>query len=157
MNSVKTLILGLGNDILSDDRIGPDLVYDLSKIFDNLGITFETASSGGLELMETIKDFDKVVIIDAIRTREGKPGSVYHFQPSDFQETSHLSSLHDVNFLTALKLGDKIGMKLTNDLHVIAVEIVEDREFSDKLTVILRQKYEGILDEVATIIKGILD
>ena len=28
MNSVKTLILGLGNDILSDDRIGPDLVYD---------------------------------------------------------------------------------------------------------------------------------
>jgi len=153
----KTLILGLGNDILSDDRIGPELVRDLSVILNNQGLTFETASLGGLELMEMIKDFDKVIIIDAIHTRDGKPGSVYCFQLSDFQETSHMSSLHDVNFLTALKLGDKIGMKLTDDLHVIAVEIIEDREFGEELTGILKQKYAGILDEVVTIIKGILN
>ena len=61
MQSDKTLILGLGNDILSDDRIGPELVNDLSEILDNPGIKFETASSGGLELMETIKDFKKVI------------------------------------------------------------------------------------------------
>jgi hydrogenase maturation protease len=156
MSSVKTIILGLGNDILSDDRIGPDLVYDLSKILDNPDITFETASSGGLELMETIKNFKRVIIIDAIHTRDGKPGNVYYFRPSDFQETSHLSSLHDVDFLTALKLGDKIGMNLTDDLHVIAVEIVEDREFSEELTADLKQKYRSILNEVITMVKGIM-
>lgn len=156
MQSDKTLILGLGNDILSDDRIGPELVNDLSEILDNPGIKFETASSGGLELMETIKDFKKVIIIDAIHTRDGKPGNVYYFRPSDFQETSHLSSLHDVDFLTAIKLGDKIGMNLTDDLHVIAVEILEDREFSEELTADLRQKYLSILKEVVTIVKGIM-
>lgn len=153
MTGKKTLILGLGNDILTDDGIGPRLVRDLSEITDNPDIHFDIACCGGLEIMEYIKDFDRVVFIDAIRTKDGKPGDVYYFAPSDFRETSHLSSIHDVYFLTALKLGDTLEMNLPDDLHIIGVEIVEDLEFSEEFTFSLKEKYPGVLEEVKNFVQ----
>ena len=143
-----TLILGLGNDILTDDGIGPRLVNDLAQVFHNPSVRFDIAGCGGLEIMEYIKGYKKVIFIDAIRTRNGKPGDVYYFLPSDFRETSHLSNLHDVYFLTALKLGNVLELDLPVDLHFIAVEIVEDMEFSEELTPQLMEKYPVIFDEV---------
>jgi len=153
----KILVLGMGNDILSDDGIGPKLVNDLSDMLSNPDITFDTACCGGLEIMEHIKGFIKVVFIDAIRTRNGEPGNVYYFSPSDFRETSHLSNLHDINFLTSLNLANALELDMPSDLHIIAVEIVEDMEFSEKLTLPLREKYPAILKEVHDLIIKIIE
>jgi hydrogenase maturation protease len=145
------LILGLGNEILSDDGIGPRLVKDLTK--KNLGenIDFATSSCGGLEIMECIHDYKRVIFIDAIRTLNGNPGDIFYFIPSDFRETSNLSSLHDVNFLTALHLGNLLDLNLPSDIHIIAVEIIEDREFSESLTPALEKIYPEILENVASL------
>lgn len=156
MPKVKTLILGLGNDILTDDRMGPQIVHDLAKMIDELNVHFNTASCGGLEIMEYIKGYEKVIFIDAIRTRQGKPGDVYYFIPAEFRETLHLSSLHDINFITALKLGNTLNMDLPADLHIIAIEIIEDMEFSEEFTPLLKEKYPEILNEVFAIVKRIL-
>lgn len=156
MTNKKTLILGLGNDILTDDGIGPRLVRDLAQMIDNLNVQFETACTGGLEIMEYIQGYEKVVFIDAIRTRDGKPGDVDYFIPSDFRETSHLSSLHDVDFLTALKLGNTLNLGLPADLHIIAVEIIEDMEFSEEFTPPLKEKYPDILEEVCATVRRII-
>jgi hydrogenase maturation protease len=151
----KTLILGLGNNILTDDGIGPRLVRDLSKMIVGPDIHYNTAFCGGLEIIEYIKDYEQVIFIDAIHTPKGKPGDVYYFIPSDFRETSHLSSLHDVSFLTALKLGGSLNLDLPTDLHIIAIEIIEDLEFSEEFTTPLKKRYPGILGEVFILIKRI--
>jgi len=156
MTNKKTLILGLGNDILKDDGIGPRLVHDLAQIIDEPNVQFDIACCGGLEIMEYIKGYEKVGFIDAIRTRDGKPGDVYYFIPSDFRETLHLSSLHDVSFLTALQLGNTLNMDLPSDLHIIAVEIIEDMEFSEEFTMPLKEKYQEILENVFAIVRRIL-
>lgn len=152
----KTLILGLGNNILTDDGIGPRLVSDLAHMIKNPNIKFDIASCGGLEIMECIKDYVKVIFIDSIRNRNGKPGDVYYFRPSDFRETSHLSNLHDVNFLTALELGRSLNMGLPVDLHIIAVEIIEDMVFSEEFTPPVKEKYHVILEDVFAIVKRII-
>jgi hydrogenase maturation protease len=152
----STLILGMGNDILKDDGIGPRLLNDLAPNFENPEIQCEIVCCGGLEIMEIIKSFDKVIFIDAIHTKDGKPGDIYYFKPSDFQETLHLSNLHDVGFLTALSLGNSLDMHLPADLHIIAVEIIEDMEFGEELTPELKGKYPEIKKEVAKLIKRII-
>ncbi len=157
VNRNKTLVLGLGNEILSDDGIGPKLVKDLAAVFDDPSLEFRTASCGGLEVMEHLSGFDRAVLIDAIRTGDGKPGDVYCFGPSDFRETSNLSSLHDVNFLTALKLARTLGIDIPSELHVIAVEIIEDLVFSETLTPVLDERYPDALGEVQEILKMILN
>jgi hydrogenase maturation protease len=151
----KTLILGLGNDILTDDGIGPRLIKDLSGMILSDNVHFNVACCGGLEVVEYIKGYKQVIFIDAIRTEGGIPGDVYYFKPSDFKETSHLSSLHDINFLTALNLGNTIDLDLTNDLHIIAVKIIEDMEFGDEFTAPLKARYPEILKEVFAIICSI--
>jgi hydrogenase maturation protease len=148
----KILILGLGNDILTDDGIGPRLIKDLSKMIQNDEIDFKTCSCGGLEILEYIRGYRQVVFIDAIHTDNGKPGDIYHFQPSDFHETSHLSSLHDINFLTAIRLASDLDFDITDDMHIIAVKIIEDREFSEEFTAPIKNKYKAILADVYEVI-----
>ncbi|MCX6243847.1 MAG: hydrogenase maturation protease [Bacteroidetes bacterium] len=144
----KILILGIGNDILKDDGIGPRLVKDLQKSSFPEGISFKTSSMGGLEILELIRDYHTVMILDAIKTKDGNPGDVYYFNPSDFHETMHLSNLHDVNFITALELAKKIKLSIPETIHIIAVEILEDMEFGRSLSPELEEKYPEILSRV---------
>ena len=152
----KVLILGIGNDIMKDDGIGPKLVKDLKKMDFPPGLFFETCAMGGLEILEMVKDYHTVVFIDAIKTETGMPGDVSYFQDSDFHETMHLSNLHDVNFITALELGRKIKLNIPENIHIIAVEIIEDMEFGRSLSPELEAKYPEILEKVYCNLKSIL-
>lgn len=142
------LILGIGNEILTDDGIGPKLVHDLSKNFISKDIHFQCACVGGLDIIELLNGYDQAILIDAIRTKNGIPGTVYLFGPDDFKETMHLSNLHDISFLTALALGGKLGIKLPNDIRIIGIEIIEDEVFSNDLTPTLKSCYPEILKEI---------
>ena len=116
MATEKILVLGIGNDILTDDGIGPKLVGELRKMDFPADITFKTASVGGLEILEMISGFSRVFLIDAIRTKNGKPGTVYFLPAEDFSETQNLTNLHDVNFLTALELGSKLNFQIPGEI-----------------------------------------
>ena len=147
----KTLILGIGNEILTDDGIGPRLVSELEKEKFTGTLHFQNAFLGGLEILELIQGYQQVIFIDAIISLQGIPGTVYHFTPEDFQETLHLSNLHDANFLVALELGRKMGMHIPEDIHIIAIEIIEDRVFSNQFSKEIEEMYPAILLEVTGI------
>jgi hydrogenase maturation protease len=153
----NVLILGIGNDILTDDGIGPRLVQDLQNENFPDGIHFQNAFVGGLEILELIQGYKMVIFIDAIITRDGIPGTVYQFRPEDFRETLHLSNLHDANFITAMHLGKKLNMLLPDKIHIIAVEIVEDRVFSDQFSPEIREKYPTLLESVRKIVFTLID
>jgi hydrogenase maturation protease len=142
------LILGIGNEILTDDGIGPKLVNDLRSEFADAEVHFECACVGGLDIVELLHGYDEALIIDAIRTKNGIPGAVYLFGPDDFRETLHLSNLHDISFLTALKLGQHLGVNLPERIRIIGIEIIEDEEFSNELTPPLQSRYPEILEEI---------
>jgi hypothetical protein len=61
-----------------------------------------------------------------------------------------------VNFLTALDLGNALNLGLPVDLHIIAVEIIEDMEFSEEFTPPLKEKYYAILENVFAIVKSVI-
>ncbi len=148
MKNKKTLIFGTGNDILTDDGIALRITGDLSRLLSGRDFDFCTAGCGGLEIIEYIKDYEQVIFIDAIRTAGGTPGDVCHFKPSDFRETAHLSNLHDISFLTALELARSLCLDPPDDLHIIAIEIIEDKEFNEDFTPAIRKIYPLILDKV---------
>lgn len=73
---MKRLILGLGNEILTDDGIGLKIVSDLQKTNTEPGLDFRTSALGGLELLDIIRDYDEVIIVDAMKTGQVPPGTV---------------------------------------------------------------------------------
>jgi hydrogenase maturation protease len=155
--SKDVLILGLGNDILMDDGIGPKIVMELKNSFINPKIEYETAAVGGMELIEIIRDFNHVIIIDAIKTQNGLPGSVYYLTPSSFKETSHISNLHDISFITALQLAEKVGIFITTKIDIIAVEIIEDRVFGSEFSILMQEKYNSIKQEVQGMVHEMIE
>lgn len=157
MKKNKILIHGIGNEIVTDDGIGPKLVKRLQGNLSKKDIDFETAFLGGLEVLEFIQGYQTVIFIDAIRTLSGIPGTVYKLSPDNFNSTIHLSSVHDVSFITAVDLGKKLGLEMPEFIHIIAVEIVEDRVFNDKFSPQIQDKYEEIFIEVKEIIEEIIE
>ena len=143
-----SLILGIGNDILMDDGIGVKLVDKFKAENTNPNVAFETCMLGGFDVLDLIVGYKKVIIIDAIKTKNGTPGDIYYLQPSDFKETLHLSNMHDVSFLNALKFGNKLNLGVPKQIDIIAIEIVEDRIFGNEFTSPLMAKYPKIIKEV---------
>jgi len=103
---------------------------------------------GGLEILELIKDFGKVIVIDAIKTANGITGAVYYMTPGNFKETFHLSSFHDISFLAALDLADQMNISIPSHIHILAIEIKEDLIFSNEFSSPIKRKYGHIYEEV---------
>ena len=80
---MKTLVLGLGNSILSDDSVGWRVIDQLKTKFNRVGLTFAHSSASGIRLLEEIIGYDRLIIIDAIQTEGGQAGNVYHLDPID--------------------------------------------------------------------------
>ena len=147
----------MGNDILTDDGIGIKITKVLQNKFSFPNIVFDTLSIGGMEIIEYLKPFKTVIIIDAIKTLNGIPGTVYLFAPDDFKETTHISNIHDISFLNALKLGKKLNIPSPEHVHIIGIEIVEDMVFSDDFTPEVQAKYPEILIEVEELVRELLE
>jgi len=131
---LKTLVLGLGNPILSDDGVGIKVAEELGKELRDPQVTIATACEGGLSLLDSIVGYDQVIIIDAIQTQEGKVGQIYRLEPPDFSFARHLSSPHSTNLVTALELGRILNMAMPQKITIFAIEVEDVTNFSEKCT-----------------------
>ena len=132
---MKTIILGLGNPILRDDGVGNRVALELEdKLAQRQDITVMETSMSGLSLIDLLAGYDKAIIIDAIQTAEGKAGQIYRLTPDAFNNTRHASSPHDVNFATALELGNRLGMSMPKQILIYAIEVADTTTFSEKCT-----------------------
>ena len=107
---MKTLILGVGNPTLMDDGVGIKIARKLKEENPELEVT-ET-SEVGITLLDLVVGYDRLIIIDSIKTESGKPGELYELELEDLDPTMDFSSSHGVGIATALKLGRRLGYKM---------------------------------------------
>ena len=142
---VKTLIVGVGNPILSDDGVG----IHAARMLENLGIpnlSVAELPASGLELLDMVLDQDRVVIIDAIKTLEGVPGDYYIMAEEDFRTTVHGSSPHGINIATALQIGRKIiPERMPKEIVFVAIEANDLVNVSESLTTEVAAKLPAIV------------
>jgi hydrogenase maturation protease len=130
----KTLILGLGNSLLSDDGVGLTIAAELKNRLNESDITVMETSVAGLSLLDLLVGYDRAIIIDAIQTLDGKPGQIYRLDPEAFDTTRRTISPHDVNFTTALEFGKKVGLPLPQEILIFAIEVSDVSTFGDEYT-----------------------
>ncbi len=131
----KTLVLGLGNPIVSDDSIGLRVAAELrSRLAGRDEVEVDEDFWGGLRLMERLIGYDRAVVIDAIQTG-ASPGTIHRLRPDDLP-TQRSASAHDANLPTALALGRQAGMHLPADEAVVLVgiEAADILNFGEELT-----------------------
>jgi hydrogenase maturation protease len=133
---MKTLVLGLGNTILSDDGVGIHVVREVAASCPSAGVTFAEASVGGLRLLELLAGHDRVIMVDAIQTPGGRPGDLRRLHPNDLRASMHAGSSHDLSLPGALALGRSLGLPLPRDedFTILAVEAEDVLTFGETCT-----------------------
>lgn len=138
----RTLILGLGNPILRDDGIGWRVVQEVaqrlaqpvpSATLPPPFLEIDYASLGGISLMERLIGYDRAILVDAIQTRDGVPGTLYRLTPDDLP-TLHANAAHDATLKAALSMGRDLGAALPAEIVIIAVEAHDVWEFGETLS-----------------------
>lgn len=157
---MKTLLLGMGNPILSDDAVGVRLARDIGKRLSGTpGLSIvEECSVGGLNILDIVAGFDRLIVLDSIRTAGGTPGEWHRFTSDALRDTMHLNNVHDANFATALELGRRMGMSLPSgeDIHIFTVEVLDNETFSEVMTGPLERWYPDYFGEILREIEEIL-
>jgi hydrogenase maturation protease len=127
---MKTLVLGLGNPILTDDAVGIRIAQELKQEIpaqDVIG-----TSEAGIALLDYVVGYDRLVIIDSIMTETGKPGELYKLGLEDLTPAMNLSSSHGVDIATAFTLGERLGYRMPKHVTIYAVEITDNTTFGEK-------------------------
>ena len=143
----KVIILGLGNTILTDDGVGIYVVREIQKLITNHQslITIKEASLGGFNFIDLLAGFDRAVIVDAIHTKDGRPGEFYELDITALKPSARLSSLHQIDFATACELAKNMGIDFPGEIAIFVMEVEDEFSFGEKPT----SNVEGAISKMA--------
>jgi len=145
---MNTLILGIGNPILTDDGVGIKIAQKLKK--GNTKLEVIETSEAGIRLLDLITGYDKLVLIDSIKAEKGKPGDLYKLELGDLQLSKDFASSHGIGVATVFELGRRLGYKMPKFVSIYAVNIKDNLTFGEECT-------EEVKDKIPFITKQIIE
>ena len=150
---MKNIVLGIGNNILTDDGIG---IYIVNKLKSDLvDIEMITTTNSGFGLVDQIVDYDRAIFIDSILTEEGKIGEVKIYHTNDF--SNHIPfSIHSTDLISALEISKVYGMNVPNEIYLLAIEIKDNFTFNEGFSNEIEEMKESIYNNVKISVSDIL-
>lgn len=150
---MKTLILALGNPILSDDGVAHEVADRLaerlqSSATPNMLYDILKSSAATMDLIPKLIKYDRLVVVDAIQLGATTVGTVHRFSLTDLAFTVRRSSPHDINFATALHMGKEWGYNIPTDVSICGIEVKELSKFSEECTPEVAEKLDEIVEHV---------
>ena len=146
----KILVLGVGNELLSDEGIGVHTIKELSKRELPPEVEIMEGGTDGFGLIHIITDTDRLIVIDSVKGG-GEPGTLYKFDIKDAPKTPDLfkTSIHQIGILEVINLSNLIGK--TPETTVIGVEpksILTSMELTNEIQAKIPRVIELILEEI---------
>ncbi len=147
--AVRTLILGVGSSILTDDSVGLVVAGKLEeRLAGRDDVDVDVNEEAGFSLLEESLGYDRLVIIDSILTGR-EPGTVLRLSLDDLGRTIHSNSPHGANLATVMELGRQQKMDVPGEVVIYAIEVVDVLTFGETLTPELAARVDAIADEIA--------
>lgn len=144
----RILLLGLGNDILSDDAIGLRVAAAVrERMAGQQRITILESTEMGLALLDLIVGFDTLVIVDAVQTGKVPVGFVHEIDTVELRALPTVSP-HFLGITEMLALGTKLGLQMPRRVRIFAVEVGDPLTVGMALTPALQSAFDRIADHV---------
>jgi hydrogenase maturation protease len=141
---VDVLVLCLGNAIRRDDAVALH-VADLLDAEPAGGTVVRRSAASGLYLLDEMEGFDRVVVVDAVRTGAHAPGTVLSF-PLEELHAPEGPSPHSIGLPSALARARSAGAPVPSRIHVVAIEVLD-----------MESVGEGLAPEVAAAVAPAAD
>lgn len=126
------LVLCLGNALRRDDAVALR-VADALEADPPAGAVVRRSALSGLYLLDEMEGFDRVVVVDAVRTGAHPPGAVLSF-PLEEIHSPEGPSPHAIGLPSALARAKAAGAPVPEKVHVVAVEVLDMETVGEGLT-----------------------
>ncbi len=139
----RVFVMGIGNILMKDEGVGCRIIEELQARYefpDNVDVV--DSGTMGMVLLNMFRDYDFILVVDAVDGTGYEPGTVVRMSPEDIAGNQVMHSLHDMRFIDVLKAADMIGIRPEG--HVVGVQ-VEDMN-PQELTIGLSEPVEAALD-----------
>ena len=133
---MKTLIMGIGNSLLGDDGIGVHIARRLSRLIKDENVDVVDTNMGGLNLLDFILEYDKLIIIDAIMTSQNQVGEIYRLEQEKIGEPVYAAtSPHHFNLPATIEIGRRLfPNEMPKEVVVYAVGAQDVAQISEEIT-----------------------
>jgi hydrogenase maturation protease len=148
VKAARSLIVGLGNPILTDDAVGPTVARLVHEQLNDPAFDLCEACVGGIDLVELLVGYDRAVIIDAITTRDGRVGDCYRVDLDQTHPSRRTGLFHEIGLVEGLEFGRRVGMKLPDTLHVYAVEVLDALTFGSEMTPQVLRAIPSVVEQI---------
>ncbi len=146
-------ILGLGNDLLADDRFGLVAAQELGRRV-GTGVDVRLSGTAGFDLLEDTLGATRMLVLDTIETGAA-PGTVFEVREQDLEAA--VSALgngpHSVGLFEALHLGRGVGLPVPSDVVILAVEPEDTLTVGGDMSSRVRAALDDVLDRGERIIE----
>lgn len=144
------VVVGLGNEIASDDGVGLHAAAALAiELNDRSDVEVIALPWAGFALLDVLRGRRRAVLIDGLTTDTHPPGAVVRLDEADFGGSVRLNSFHDINYPTVMALGRTMGWKMPDEVAIWGIEMAVFDEFGEELTPV-------VADAVATVVHEVL-
>lgn len=116
----RTLILGVGNELLQDEGLGIHAV----RLLQTYGLPPEVdvieGGTAGPLLLSYLDDVERLIVLDCIDA-QAAPGSIFRFKPGDLGSfpRDYTASIHDVGLLEVLQVADFLGREFEAEVFAM--------------------------------------
>jgi hydrogenase maturation protease len=152
----NVLVLGLGNDILTDDAIGLHVVHELEReLAGHLSIDIRETTEMGLALLDFITGYRDVVIVDSIQTGKAPPGFLHDLDAAALKQLTGRTP-HFVGVSETLALGRELGLAMPERVRIFAIEVEDAFTLGTALTTTLQTALPGIVGRIRAAVQLLL-
>ena len=143
---MDTLVLGVGNPILTDDAVGFRVAHLIQAAKPELTV-IETVEAG-LTLLELVNGYERVIIIDSVKTGRVKPGTLHQLTLDQIDPSWNFCSTHGIDIQMAFELGRKLDYKIPDKISIYGIEVEDNKNFGEKCTKKVEQSIPQLAREI---------
>ncbi len=149
------VIVGLGNEIASDDGVGLHAAHALATQFHGrTDIEVVALPWAGFALLDVLRGRRRAALIDGLASGVHRPGAVVRLHEAELSGSVRLNSFHDINYPTVMALGRSMGWEMPHEVAIWGIEMVLSDEFGEELTPVVAEAVAAVVHEVVAFIDG---
>jgi len=148
----QILVLGLGNDILTDDAIGLRVARQLRVAFAGHPMieVLETMEMG-LALLDFMVGYREVLIVDAIQTGQASPGTLHELDADGLINLTGRTP-HFLGVGETLALGRQLGLVMPERVRIFAIEVADPFTLSTEMTPALEAALPPVIERITRVL-----
>lgn len=145
---MRTLILGLGNDLIADDGVGIEAARRLREDFAEApDIDVHECSLSGIALLEELIDYDRVILIDAVRTGKTPVGEITKLRLEDLGAVI-APSPHYAGLPELLALANELELDFPKEFVIYAIEVEDPFTIGGAMT-------QGVINALPNLVERV--